>query len=50
MQLELFTTLNNKFVYLNQTIMDTTEYDEMCDLEDQLWEQVKYYGECENEH
>lgn len=52
MQLELFTKLNNEFVYLNQTIIDTKEYDEMCEREEYLHkevedadEEIKYYRE-----
>jgi tetrahydromethanopterin S-methyltransferase subunit G len=45
MQLELFTTLNNEFVYLNQTIIDTDEYDEMCEYQENLYEEVENANE-----
>ena len=41
-QLELFTTLNNEFVYLNQTIIDTEEFDDMC------WSMNDLYKEIES--
>ena len=41
-QLELFTTLNNEFVYLNQTIIDTEEFDDMC------WRMGDLYKEIES--
>ena len=41
MQLELFTTLNNEFVYLNQTIIDTEEFDDMCERMDDLYKEVE---------
>jgi hypothetical protein len=57
MQLELFTTLNNEFVYLNQTIIDTDEYDEMCEHQEYLYEQVEnadaelnYYRELDGDN
>jgi len=40
-QLELFTTLNNEFVYLNQTIIDTEEFDDMCERMDDLYKEVE---------
>ena len=57
MQLELFTTLNNEFVYLNQTIIDTDEYDEMFEHQEYLYEQVEnadaelnYYRELDGDN
>ena len=41
-QLELFTTLNNEFVYLNQTIIDPEEFDDMC------WRIKDLYKEIES--
>ena len=40
-QLELFTTLNNEFVYLNQTIIDTEEFDDMCERMYDLYKEVE---------
>ena len=40
-QLELFTTFNNEFVYLNQTIIDTEEFDDMCWRMDDLYKEIK---------
>ncbi len=40
-QLELFTTFNNEFVYLNQTIIDTEEFDDMCERMDDLYKEVE---------
>ena len=40
-QLELFTTLNNEFVYLNQTTIDTEEFDNMCERMDILYKEVE---------
>ena len=45
-QLELFTTFNNKFVYLNQTIIDTEEFNEMCEDMDYLYREIKSADEA----
>ena len=57
MQLELFTKLNNEFVYLNQTIIDPKEYDEKCEREEYLQKEVedadaeiKYYQELNGDN
>jgi len=45
MQLELFTTLNNEFVYLNQTLIDTEVFDEMCERQEDLYEEIENANE-----
>tara|TARA_Y100001938_G_scaffold7470_1_gene9197 strand:+ start:2279 stop:2479 length:201 start_codon:yes stop_codon:yes gene_type:complete len=54
-QLELFTTFNNEFVYLNQTIIDTNYYYQICEHEndladevDYLQQELEYFTELEN--
>ena len=56
-QLELFTTLNNEFVYLNQTIIDTEEFDDMCERMHDLYkevesadEEIHYYRELNGDN